>query len=68
MVDTAYRAPDGFVTMKDAQDTLAVSSATLQRLVKRLELTVYNDPRNKRVRLLKVEDLEHLSRPVPERR
>jgi excisionase family DNA binding protein len=66
MMETAYQPPEGFLTMAQAQERLGISKATLQRLVKNDGITVYRDPRNKRVRLLKADDLARLRQPVPE--
>ncbi len=64
--DSAYRPPEGFLTMAETQKALRVSKATLQRMTRAGKLETYADPRNGRVRLAKVEDVERLSQPVPE--
>jgi hypothetical protein len=61
-----YRPPEGLVIMGTAADRINVSMVTLRRLVRESGVTVYRDPRNKRVRLLREDDLERLTRPVPE--
>jgi len=63
-VDTTYKPPDGFLTMAQAQARWGVSKATAQKMVREAELEVYRDPRNKRVHLFKVEDVERLTQPV----
>jgi hypothetical protein len=59
-----YAPPAGYLTFADAQAALGVSKATLQRRVRTGELEVYEDPRDKRVRLVRVEDVERLRQPV----
>lgn len=62
----AYRPPDGFITMGDAQRRLGVSKVTIVKIVKDAGLATYRDPRNGRVRLLRAEDVARLEQPVPE--
>jgi excisionase family DNA binding protein len=66
MADGSYRAPEGFLTMAEALKRLGVAKATLQKRVRDGTLPVYRDPLNKRVRLVRAEDLEQLRRPVLE--
>lgn len=66
MEERGHHAPDGFVTMAQAEARLGVSKATLQRIVKNKGLAVYRDQRDQRVRLLKIEDLDKLAEPVLE--
>jgi excisionase family DNA binding protein len=68
MTDGGYRPPDGYLTMAEALTRLGISKATLQKRVRAGELPTYRDPRNKRVRLVKVEDVDRLAQPVPEPR
>ncbi len=63
---TTYRPPTGYVTMAQALEDLGISRATLQRLVKNRGMKTYTDPRNGRVRLLTVEEVEQLKQPVLE--
>lgn len=63
--DTAYQPPADYLTMKQAQEKLGVSKATMNRLTRSGELATFEDPRNKRVKLVKVEDVEALSKPRP---
>jgi hypothetical protein len=42
-----------------------VSKATFQRIMKTYHLATYRDPRDSRVRLLTLEDVEMLRQPVP---
>jgi excisionase family DNA binding protein len=60
----SYTPPAGYLTFAQAQAVLGVSKATLQRRVRAGELDVYEDPRDKRVRLVKAEDVERLAQPV----
>ena len=65
MADGAYRPPDGYMTMAQAQAVLGISKPTLQRMVRAGGLTAFRDQRNRRVRLVKAEDVERLAQPVP---
>jgi predicted site-specific integrase-resolvase len=60
----SYTPPEGFLTFAEAQAALGVSKATLQRRVRAGELDVYEDARDKRVRLVRREDIERLRQPV----
>jgi excisionase family DNA binding protein len=62
-----YRPPDGYLTMAQAQERLGVSKLTLIRLVRRTGLPTHRDPRDIRVRLVKIADVDRLMEPVPER-
>jgi excisionase family DNA binding protein len=62
-----YRPPDGYLTMAQAQERLGVSKLTLVRLVRRAGLPTHRDPRDIRVRLVKIADVDRLMEPVPER-
>jgi hypothetical protein len=64
MDDTRYEPPDGYMTMVQAQRFLGIAKATLRERVREAGLEVFSDPRNKRVKLLKVGDVELLTRPV----
>src|SRR5215208_4952741 len=65
MADGAYRPPEGYMTMAQAQAVLGISKPTLQRMVRAGGLTAFRDQRNRRVRLVKAEDVERLAQPVP---
>ena len=52
-----------FMTLKEAQEYLCVSKAKMSRLAK--SLVVYEDPRDKRKRLLKTADVEAFRQPRP---
>ena len=66
MIDDGYRPPNGYLTIAQACARLGISRATIQRMFGRGELTTYRDPRNRRVRLVKTEDVDRLYQPVPE--
>ncbi len=66
MDDRTYRPMDGYLTMADAATHLGVSMVTMRKILRDARLQTYRDPRNGRVRLLKVEDVDRLSQPVPE--
>ena len=52
-----------FMTLKEAQEYLCVSKAKMSRLAK--SLVLYEDPRDKRKRLVKKADVESLRQPRP---
>jgi tmRNA-binding protein len=52
-----------YMTLKEAQEYLCVSKAKMSRLAKSLE--IYEDPRDKRKRLVKKADIEPLLQPRP---
>ena len=64
MAEWTYQPPAGFLTMAQAQEQLRVSKPTLARMVRVTQVEVYEDPRDRRVRLLRVEDVERLAQPV----
>ena len=66
MAEGNYRPPAGYLTMAQAQERLGISKPTLQRMVRAGRLATYADPRNRRVRLVKADDVERLTQPVPE--
>ena len=66
MAEASYRPPEGFMTMRQAQDRLGVSKTTLIAIVRRYGLETHRDARDSRVRLLRTEDVEQLARPMPE--
>jgi excisionase family DNA binding protein len=59
-----YQPPAGYLTFAQACAALRVSKMTLQRRVRAGEVDVYEDPRDKRYRLVKAEDVERLRQPV----
>jgi hypothetical protein len=61
-----YRPPEGFITVGEAQQRLGVSKVTISKIVREAGLRTFRDPRNARVRLLRVDDVERLEQPVPE--
>jgi len=66
MDDRTYRPADGYLTMTAAANHLGVSLVTMRKILRDAGIRAYRDPRNKRVRLLKTEDVEQLIQPVPE--
>ena len=66
MSEEGYRAPDGYLTMVQAQRRLGIGKATLRERVREAGMETFRDPRNKRVRLLRVADVELLEQPVSE--
>ena len=65
MADGMYRPPDGYKTMAQAAEQIGVSLVTLRRLVQRSRVEVFQDPRDARAKLLRVEDVERLTHPIP---
>ena len=68
MTEATYQPPEGFRTMAQAAAELCVSLVTLRKLLQRVDVEVYQDPRDARAKLLKAEDVERLKQPVPLRR
>jgi excisionase family DNA binding protein len=66
MSDSERRPPAGYLTVAQARDRLGVSKMTMFRLMRREHVPTYRDPRDARLRLLKVEDVDRLMQPVPE--
>src|SRR3954466_12152006 len=64
MDDTIYQAPEGYLTMADARERLGISKTTIAKKVRQGLLQTYQDHRNGRVRLVKVEGGERLGQPV----
>lgn len=60
-----YQSPPGYLTLGEAEERLQVNRVTIRRMVKTGRLQTFADPRNGRVRLLKLEDVERLEQPVP---
>lgn len=65
MPDGGYRPPEGYMTMAQAASRVGVTLVTLRRLVKRRGVQVFQDPRDARAKLLRTDDVEELSRPIP---
>ena len=61
-----YRPPEGYLTLAQAQERLGISKVTFHRLVRRASLLTHRDPRDSRVRLLRIADVDRLMEPVPE--
>ena len=57
-----------FIRLTDAAEEFGVSRVKLSNLIKEGRLTTYEDPRDKRVRLLNKEELEKFFRIRPEER
>jgi predicted site-specific integrase-resolvase len=58
-----YRPPDGFLTLAQARERLGISRMKAWAWAKEGVLPVYEDPRDKRVKLVRVEDVERLAQP-----
>ena len=57
--------PSGYLTVSQARERLGVSRMTMYRLLRRYNVPLYADPRDARVRLVKADDVERLTRPIP---
>jgi excisionase family DNA binding protein len=64
MAEVMYHAPTGFMTLTQARAQLGVSKPTLRRLLKTHGVTVYEDPKDLRARLLKKDDVMALAARV----
>jgi excisionase family DNA binding protein len=60
-----YQPPEGYLTLGQAQMRLQVSKAKIIRMAQDGSLPTYRDPRDKRYRLAKVEDVDRLTQLVP---
>ena len=65
MTDGMYRPPEGYLTLAEARARLGVAKATITRMVHDGRLVTFDHPRDKRVRLVKVEDVDRLAQPQP---
>ncbi len=65
MADGTYKAPEGYMTLAEARARLGVAKATITRMVNDGRLPTFDHPRDKRVRLTRVEDVEQLAQPHP---
>jgi excisionase family DNA binding protein len=63
MAKDSYEPPIGYLTVGQVQAQLGVSRPTLLRLLKSVGVNVYEDPRDRRMRLLRAEDVEALRQP-----
>jgi excisionase family DNA binding protein len=61
-----YQPPEGYLTMEGAAERLGVSLVTMRRAVREAGIETYRDNLNRRVRLVKLDDVEQLRAPVPE--
>jgi excisionase family DNA binding protein len=64
MSDGTYQPPEGYLTLAQAQARLGVSKPTILRMTRDGRLETYEDRRDRRVRLVKVEDVEALAQPI----
>lgn len=58
-------APEGYVTLIEVARRLGVAKGAAQRMARDGRLPTFRDPRNKRVRLARLEDVEWLAQPSP---
>ncbi len=65
MSDGTRKAPEGYLTMAEARARLGVSKMTMAKVVKNASVQTYEDPRDARIKLLKIEDVERLAQPRP---
>ncbi len=57
--------PEGYMTVARARQRLKVAPATMARIIRDSGIQTFDDPRDRRVKLLKVEDVEKLAQPRP---
>jgi excisionase family DNA binding protein len=62
---TAYQPPEGYLTLTEARERLGISKTTMHQRVRTGLLTTYRDQRDRRTRLVKVEDVERMAQPMP---
>jgi len=65
MTESSYQAPEGYITLAEARARLGVAKATITRMVQDGRLPTFDHPRDRRVRLTRIEDLERLGQPQP---
>ena len=58
-----YQPPEGYLTLSQVQQQLEVSAPTLRRMIRTADVEIYEDPRDTRVKLLRVEDVPRLVQP-----
>lgn len=68
MAEAIYHAPRGFMTLTQAREQLGVSKPTLRRLLQAHAITVYEDPKDLRARLVRDEDVAALAVQVAQPR
>ncbi len=57
--------PEQFVTVTEAKRRIGVSAPTWGERVRRGEIVLYSNPRDRRSRLVAVDDLDRLMTPRP---
>ena len=57
--------PEGYLTIAEARRRLGVSKMTMAKMLRRAGVATYRDPRDARVKLLKIEDVDGMMRPRP---
>jgi excisionase family DNA binding protein len=65
MDEAGYQPPPGYITLTEARRRLGVSKTTMAKKVRQGLLPTYQDPRDGRVRLAKIEDVTRLAEPIP---
>ncbi len=62
---TGKEPPEGYMTVARARERLRVAPATMARIIRDSGIQTFDDPRDRRVKLLRVEDIEKLAEPRP---
>ena len=62
---TGKEPPAGYMTVAQARARLRVAPATMARIIRDSGIQTFDDPRDRRVKLLRVEDVEQLATPHP---
>lgn len=56
---------EGFISLREARENLGVSKMKMWRLVKEGTIKTYENPLDKRTKLVRYEDVEKLKQPRP---
>jgi len=63
MPSSQYQPPDGYLTLAQARERLGISRTKAWTMVKEGILTVYEDPRDRRVKLVRLQDVASVAQP-----
>jgi excisionase family DNA binding protein len=65
MTPDKYQPPEGYLTLRQAQERLGVSKTKAWQLARDGLLPIHTDPRDGRVKLVRAEDVERFAQPRP---
>ena len=60
---TDERKAEGFISLREAREQLGISKVKMIKLVRESGVTTYDDPLDKRKKLIKRADLVRIARP-----